>query len=181
MLDEDQKERLLQIARRSITDCLKLKQAPQLSESDPALMEKRGAFVTITKGGALRGCIGYVEPIKSLYQAVSEMAVQAAIYDPRFPPLDESELGQIKLEISVLSPLKKIKDINEIEVGTHGIMIRKGLNSGLLLPQVAIEYGWGRKEFLQQTCYKAGLAPDEWKKGADISIFSADVFGENKD
>lgn len=181
MLNEGQRKRLLQIARRSIEEYFTTGKAPELTETDPALVEKKGAFVTITKGGTLRGCIGYIEPIKPLFETVSEMAVQAAVGDPRFPAMDEREIEEVRLEISVLSPLRKIDDPGQIEVGTHGIMIRKGFYSGLLLPQVATEYGWGRKEFLENTCYKAGLPPDAWKKGAEISIFSADVFGEKNE
>ena len=181
MLNEGQKERLLQIARRSIEEYFSSGKAPELTETDPTLIEKKGAFVTITKGGTLRGCIGYIEPIKPLYQTISEMAIQAAVGDPRFPAMDERELKEVRLEISVLSPLRKIDDPSQIEVGTHGIMLRQGFNSGLLLPQVATEYGWGREEFLENTCYKAGLPPDAWKKGAEISIFSADVFGEGNE
>ncbi len=178
MLTKEQKERLLQIARWSIEGYFKSGKAPEVTETDPALVERNGAFVTITKGGSLRGCIGYIEAIKPLYETVSEMVIQAAVGDPRFLAMVESELDQVKLEISVLSPFKKIDDVNQIEVGTHGIMIRQGFNSGLLLPQVATEYGWNREEFLEQTCYKAGLPADAWKKGAEISIFSAEVFGE---
>ncbi len=180
MLNEGQKKRLLQIARWSIEGYFRSGKAPELTEADPALVEKRGAFVTITRRGTLRGCIGYIEPMKPLYETVSEMAIQAAVGDPRFPAMAESELGQIKLEISALSPLKKIDDVSQIKVGTHGIMIRQGTSSGLLLPQVATEYGWSREEFLEHTCHKAGLAPDAWKKGAEISIFSGEVFGEER-
>jgi AmmeMemoRadiSam system protein A len=108
------------------------------------------------------------------------MAIQAATGDPRFPSLTESELDQITLEISVLSPVEQIDDINKIQVGKHGLIIRKGFNAGLLLPQVAIEYNWTRQEFLEHTCLKAGLGPNQWKQGAKISIFSAEVFGEEQ-
>jgi AmmeMemoRadiSam system protein A len=106
------------------------------------------------------------------------MAVQAAVGDPRFPAMESEELDKINIEISVLSELEKIDDINKIEVGKHGILIRKGFYSGLLLPQVATEYGWDRNEFLEHTCFKAGLPADAYKSGADIYIFSAEVFGE---
>jgi len=107
------------------------------------------------------------------------MAVEAGTGDPRFSPVQEKDLNNLKFEISILSPLEKIDDVNKIQVGTHGIIIRKGFNSGLLLPQVATEYGWDRNTFLEQTCHKAGLPGGCWKQGADIYIFSAEVFSEN--
>ena len=105
------------------------------------------------------------------------MAEAAALRDPRFPPVNEKELPDLEIEISVLTPLKKIADVSEIEVGKHGIYIKKGWNSGLLLPQVATEYGWNRQTFLEHTCQKAGLPSNAWKeKGTEIYIFSADIF-----
>lgn len=178
MLNEEQKNRLLFIARNSIENYLKKGSKPQVSETDPVLIEKRGAFVTLTKYGDLRGCIGSIYASLPLYNTVSDMAIEAATGDPRFPRLNPEELKEIKIEISVLSPLEKIEDISKIKVGTHGLLIRKGFYSGLLLPQVATEYNWTKEEFLEHTCYKAGLNKDAWKKGADIFIFSALVFGE---
>lgn len=180
MLNENQKNRLLFIARNSIEDYLKKGLKPQLLEADPVLTEKKGAFVTLTKHGELRGCIGSIYPTLSLYQTVSDMAIEAATGDPRFPQLSLDELKEIEIEISVLSPLEKIEDISKIKVGTHGLLIRKGFYSGLLLPQVATEYNWTKEEFLEHTCYKARLNKDAWKKGADIYIFSALVFGEEE-
>jgi AmmeMemoRadiSam system protein A len=180
MLSQQQQEKLLKIARRSIENVLMDSRAPVVDELDSELREKGAAFVTITKKGKLRGCIGYIEAVKPLYQTVSEMAIQAATADPRFPILDRSELAEVRLEISVLSPLKKITDISEIKVGTHGILIRKGFSSGLLLPQVAVEQKWDRKEFLENTCYKAGLPPDAWGERVEIYIFSAEVFKEKE-
>ena len=139
--------------------------------------ESRGAFVTINKKGQLRGCIGYIEGRGPLYKTVEKMAEEAAFRDPRFDPVKERELPELEIEISVLTPLKKITDINEIEVGKHGIYIKKGWNSGLLLPQVATDYGWDRLTFLEHTCQKAGLPANAWKeKNTEIYIFSADIF-----
>lgn len=180
MLNKEQKQRLLGIARSSIEGYLKTGKPMNFSETDPELAKRSGVFVTLNKGGQLRGCIGYVQAVKPLYQAVAEMAVEAALNDPRFNPVDLEELDKLDIEISVMSPLEKIDDVNKIEVGTHGIMIKKGFYSGLLLPQVATEYGWSREEFLCQTCSKAGLPTDEWGKGAEIYIFSAEVFGEKE-
>jgi len=145
--------------------------------TSPVLREKRGAFVTLKKNGELRGCIGYVEAYKPLYLTIREMARAAAFNDPRFPPLRPDEWPQIEVEISVLSPLEEISDPEKIEVGRHGILLRNGPFSGLLLPQVAVEYGWGREEFLMHTCLKAGMAGDCWRRsGTRIQIFSAEIF-----
>jgi AmmeMemoRadiSam system protein A len=143
----------------------------------PVLREKRGAFVTLKKRGELRGCIGYVEAFKPLYRTIREMARAAAFNDPRFPPLTAAEWPEIEVEISVLSPLEEISDPGRIEVGRHGILLRNGPCSGLLLPQVAVEYGWEREEFLYHTCLKAGMAGDCWRRsGTRIYIFSAEIF-----
>lgn len=147
----------------------------------PVLKEKRGAFVTLKKKGQLRGCIGYIHALKPLGQTIYEMARAAAFGDPRFPPVTKEELPNLSFEISVLTPLKEIKDIEEIKVGVHGLYIIKGSHAGLLLPQVATEYGWDRHTFLEHTCYKAGLAPQAWQdKDAKIYIFSADIFCDSE-
>jgi len=134
-------------------------------------------FVTVYKNGELRGCIGHVIARKPLIEAVSEMAEAAAFQDPRFTPVRRDELGDLKIEISVLTPLQKIQSPEEIEVGKHGLIIKQGGSMGLLLPQVATEYGWDRTAFLENTCRKAGLPRNAWKeKDAEIFVFSADVF-----
>jgi AmmeMemoRadiSam system protein A len=129
--------------------------------------------------GALRGCIGQLTPDKPLLQQVKEMAAAAATRDPRFYPMKREDLDRFSIEISVLSPLKKISSPEEIEVGKHGLYIEKNFYRGVLLPQVAVEYGWDRDTFLQQTCVKAGLDSDAWKDEAAIYIFSADIFSES--
>jgi hypothetical protein len=177
MLNDLQKKRLLEIARQAIVKYLDAGEKPYIEENDSALTENKGAFVTIKKAGQLRGCIGHILADRPLYKVVQDMAIEAAVGDPRFPPLEKEELDEITLEISALSQLKKIDDINEIQVGTHGILIRKGYRSGLLLPQVATEYGWDKMQFLQHTCLKAGLPQDAWRD-AEIYIFSAQVFAE---
>jgi AmmeMemoRadiSam system protein A len=137
--------------------------------------------VTLHKHGRLRGCIGYIQALKPLRQAVAEMAVQAALHDPRFPPVTSDELPELHIEISVLSPLEAVADVSEIEVGTHGLVIEDGRSRGLLLPQVPVEYGWDRDTFLEHTCAKAGLPPDRWKaQGVTITKFTAEVFGEEE-
>ncbi len=178
-LTEEEKRLLHQIARRAIEDALTQghKSGPKPIVQSAALEEKRGAFVTLKKHGRLRGCIGYVEGIKPLHKAVEEMAIAAAFHDPRFNPVREAELPDLEIEISVLTPPKQIRDVEEIEVGKHGIIIKKGSYSGLLLPQVPTEYGWDRTTFLEHTCLKAGLPQDAWReKDTRIYIFSAEVF-----
>jgi AmmeMemoRadiSam system protein B/AmmeMemoRadiSam system protein A len=172
---------LLTIARQAIEGVVKTGRAPEPAAADPVLETPRGAFVTIKIKGRLRGCIGNfgIRNAKPLFRTVSEMAVAAAVHDPRFRPLSKRELPAIEIEISALSPLRPVDDVEEIEVGRHGIYITKGMRSGVLLPQVATENGWDRMTFLEQTCRKAGLGPGEWKEGAVISVFSAEIFGDH--
>ena len=178
-LTDDEKQALLRIARASIEAELEGKKPPATKRLG-ILEEKRGAFVSLKKRGHLRGCIGFIEAKTPLAKTVEEMSIAAAVRDPRFPPLRKGELKDVQLEISVLTPLRRISDVAEIEVGTHGLYIRKGGRAGLLLPQVATEYGWDRGTFLKETCRKAGLGPDAWRDPeTEIYLFSADVFGED--
>jgi AmmeMemoRadiSam system protein B/AmmeMemoRadiSam system protein A len=180
-LNEQDKKVLLKTARKSIENALSNKKNPTVESDSPILKEKRGAFVTLTKNGILRGCIGYIHALKPLDETIIEMAQAAAFRDPRFPPITKEEFDDLEIEISVLTPVKEIDDINEIEVGKHGIIIERGGYSGLLLPQVATDYGWDRETFLEHTCNKAGLPTDAWQKeGTKIKIFSADIFHEEK-
>lgn len=178
VLSVDEHKRLLDLARQSISKYLETGKEVSLTKLNSRETRKCGAFVTLSENGQLRGCIGFTEPIFPLWQTISRAAVAAATQDPRFPPLSKDELSEIKIEISVLTPPVKVKDIDEIRVGTHGLVVKKGGYSGLLLPQVATEYGWNRLQFLDQTCRKAGLMPGEWKNGAEIYRFSAEVFNE---
>lgn len=178
-LSEEDQGQLLHIARTAIEKRVRGEETPDFEISSKVLQEKRGVFVTIRKEGSLRGCIGFIQGIRPLFQAVEEMAAAAAFHDPRFSPVAPEELTRLTLEISVLSPLKKVEDISEIQVGTHGIYIVLGPRSGLLLPQVATEQGWDRATFLQHTALKAGLPPEAWKDPqSEVYIFSADVFSE---
>ena len=178
-LSESEKEYLLKLARQSIVNAVRGEQAPVPEMSTPVLGESRGAFVTIKKRGELRGCIGYIMAVKPLAETVCEMAQAAALRDPRFSPVSEDELDELELEISVLTPIQEVKDVNTIEVGKDGLIIKRGHFQGLLLPQVPTEYGWDRETFLAQTCRKAGLPLDAWKqKDTEISSFRAEVFGE---
>lgn len=175
-LSGEEKEKLKKLVRDSIEGVLFGREcAPE--EFTGSLEEKSGAFVTIKNRGSLRGCIGYVRGYQPLYETVRQMAIHAAFNDPRFLPVAKDEWADCDFEISVLTPMKKIERVDEIEVGVHGLYMEKGVHSGLLLPQVAAEYGWDRAQFLEHTCEKAGLPKDAWKsKDIDIYIFSADVF-----
>ncbi len=176
-LAEDDKKMLHEIAKTTIFCQAKGEKIPQFEVTLEILKEKKGAFVSLHKHGQLRGCIGNIHAQKPLYLTVKEMAKAAAFEDPRFTQVTLEELEDLQIEISVLTPLKKVKDLKEIEVGKHGIYIVKGYCSGLLLPQVASEYGWDRETFLEHTCYKAGLPKDAWKdEDTEIFIFSAQVF-----
>ncbi|MFH0795541.1 MAG: AmmeMemoRadiSam system protein B [Candidatus Omnitrophota bacterium] len=178
-LDKNEQKELLQIARKTLEEYIASGKTPHFEPKSSRLSERRGVFVTLKKKDSLRGCIGYIRPVEPLYQAVTEMAVSASTKDYRFPRVSAKELKEIKIEITVLSPLKLIDQVEEIEVGRHGLYISKGGLSGLLLPQVATEYGWNRQEFLEHTCQKAGLPPNAWKeKDSQIYIFSGQVFGE---
>lgn len=176
-LTDQEKATLHAIAKTAIEARCRHAEVPDSIPDSETLKEKRGAFVSLHRHGNLRGCIGYIIAKNPLYLTIREMAQAAAFQDPRFEPLSEQELKDLDIEISVLTPMQQITDIEEIEVGKHGLMIVKGYSTGLLLPQVATEYGWDRKTFLEHTCMKAGLPTDAWKDpGAKIFIFSADVF-----
>ena len=151
--------------------------SPDLVPPSPHLAEARGAFTTLHLKERLRGCVGFVQPLRTLYQTVAETAVAAAFNDPRFDPVSEEEAPLLKIEISVLSPLRFIT-VQEIEVGRHGLVVTHHFQRGLLLPQVAVEHGWDRETFLAETCQKAGLAVDAWRHGATVEAFTAEVFGD---
>ncbi len=176
-LSDNEKETLLNIVRETINEYLKNKKIPEFSVESEKLKRKSGVFVTLKKHGHLRGCIGFIRAEEPLYKAVVEMAISSATRDPRFPPLELSEVDEIRIEISVLTPFQKVMNPDEIEVGKDGLMIREGFRSGLLLPQVPVEQGWDRKTFLEHTCYKAGLPGDAWKN-AELWKFQALVFSE---
>ena len=181
MLTTPQRNQLLQIARESIEAVLsgRRPELPDPGQLDEELQRPSGCFVTLHSRGELRGCIGTIQAMAPLYQAVSSSAVSAAFRDPRFFPLTPNELPAIDLEISVMSPIVPVTDVNEIEVGRDGLIVTRGRNAGLLLPQVATEYGWDRDQFLEHTCQKAGLPPEAWRSPETrIERFSAEVFGE---
>ncbi|RJX36410.1 MAG: AmmeMemoRadiSam system protein A [Desulfarculus sp.] len=180
-LTPEEQKALLKLARQTVARLVRAggDEPPPAGLPGPDLA--RGAFVTIHRQGRLRGCIGNFTAQGSLVDTIRDMAVAAASEDPRFPPLRAEELKDIELEISVLSPLRPINDVSEIQVGRHGIYIVNPRGRGVLLPQVAAEYGWDRETFLDQTCMKAGLAPGCWKDPrTQILIFSAQIFGEKQ-
>lgn len=188
MLSDAECRQLLTIAHKAVDERVRYdKRYDAALDSDfpgftENLEEMCGAFVTLRKDGDLRGCIGLIEGVRPLYEAVQEMAVAAAIQDPRFPPVRIEELQELDLEISVLSPLREIASLKEVEVGTHGLLMKKGEHSGLLLPQVATEHNWSREEFIRNTCYKAGINPEAWKRhrrdpDMHIYAFTAQIFG----
>jgi uncharacterized protein len=181
MLTQDQRSRLLRIARDSIQAVFDARRSDlDPGILDPDLTRPSGAFVTLRTGfGDLRGCIGSIEPVAPLCEAVASNAVNAAFRDPRFHPLQRNELADLRLEISVMSPIAVVSSVEEIEVGRDGLIIRHRGRAGLLLPQVATEYAWDRETFLAQTCVKAGLAPGSWRaEECRIERFSAEVFSE---
>ena len=181
MLTPTQRQLLLSIARRSIEAVLDGRR-PELDTAnfDEVLTRPSGAFVSLhTHAGDLRGCIGSIHAVAPLCQAVSSNAINAAFRDPRFFPVTRDELATLHVEISVMSPIEKVTDVAAIEVGRHGLIVSRGGRAGLLLPQVATEYGWDRDTFLGHTCRKAGLPADAWQTpGTTIETFSAEVFGE---
>lgn len=172
------KSELLTLARATIIATVKGQTLPVLAKPAKALESQSGCFVTIKQQGQLRGCIGSFVSDQPLWQTVREMAVSAATRDPRFYPMKPADLEGFELEISVLSPLRQLQSVEEIQVGIHGIYLIKGTAHGVLLPQVASEYGWDRETFLRQTCRKAGLPDEAWQKEAEIYLFSAEVFGD---
>lgn len=177
-LGPEERKALLAWARESIAARLE-KRAAGEPPSGPGLDTTCGAFVSLHIDGSLRGCIGRIVGGASIIETIRQMALAAAFEDPRFSPLSTEELGAVDIEITLLSPMRKIADVNEIEVGRHGLYIVKGWHSGLLLPQVAVEWDWDRATFLQQVCHKAGLNVEAWRApDAELFIFEGLVFGE---
>ena len=177
-LTDAQREELLALARTAIAGYLETGEMDAYETQDPALARRSGAFVTLKQGGELRGCIGHTRADQPLYQAVQRAAVSAATADSRFPSLTVDELPGVAVEVSVLSPFRRVVDIEQIQVGTHGLMVFKDGWQGLLLPQVPVEQGWDREEFLDQLCQKAGLPAGCWQERASIYAFTAVVFGD---
>lgn len=172
---------LVNLARATLESYFATGKILEYHTSRPELRVRRGAFVSLHKGGELRGCIGQITADRELYKIVQQCAVSAATEDVRFPPVRAEELADLTLEVSVLTPFRRIRDVKEIEVGKHGLWITRGSRRGLLLPQVATEYSWDRDTFLTHTCRKAGLPPDAWHDPlTQIHVFEAQVFKEEE-
>jgi len=179
MLTDSQKQILLTAARRAIEAAVQGKGIPPHEILDQTLLAPGSAFVTLRIDEELRGCIGYIEPVKPLIETIQEVAVKSALEDFRFAPVQKYELSDISIEISVLSRLRQITDINEIEIGKHGILMEAKNLRGLLLPQVAVEQQWDRETFVIQTARKAGLPSTIWQQpSTKIFIFTAEIFHE---
>jgi len=181
-LNEEEKEHLLTMARKSVESAVMLhKRYEPEPTKDDFLNQERGAFVTIREEGNLRGCIGNTAAIEPLSLTVRDTALLAALRDPRFRPVSRSELPRLHYEISVLSSLRRVTDVQEIHVGEHGLLMKNGDREGILLPQVPVEQHWDRNRFLQETCFKAGMPPDCWRdEDTDIFRFTAVVFEEHE-
>jgi len=181
-LSQEERAELIRIARKAIVERFAGRTwNPQKPLTD-RLGRVQGAFVTLHRRGMLRGCIGHIMGVHPLYLTVAEMARAAAFGDPRFPPLRAQEFAEIDIEITVLSPLRRIDDPETVEVGKHGLLIRRGYNQGVLLPQVPVEQGWDRETFLNHTCLKAGLHPSCWRDSeTELLVFTGEVFGERED
>ena len=180
LLSQEEKRKLLKIARRTLGAVLAKKAPPRFEPVEPNLNDRRGVFVTLKEQGRLRGCIGYILPVKPLFLSVQETAFQAACHDSRFSPVRADELKELTIEISALSRLRRVGDVAEIKIGSDGLYIINGEKGGLLLPQVAVEQGWDRNEFLKEVCLKAGLPEEAWQdKASTLYRFTADVFSED--
>ena len=177
-LTPDRQQILLDLARDTINDYVTDETIPEFDSEDPQLNRLAGAFVTIKQGDELRGCIGHTRADTPLYRVIQEMVVAAATQDPRFPPLTEAELEEISIEISVLSPMQRITNLENIEIGADGLLLNQYGHQGIFLPQVPVEQGWERQEYLSNLCLKAGLMTGCWKENPTIYKFTAIVFGD---
>ena len=186
-LSAQARRRLLEIARASVEAAVRGKPTPPAHSDDPELQVQRGCFVTLTTHGRLRGCLGRFTASQPLWKTVAEMARASATEDMRFfgAQLTPANLPHLRIEISVLSPMTKIANPLDIELGVHGIYVvgKRGLGAGTYLPQVATEHHMGKEEFLSSCCaHKAGLRADAWRTGeADVFVYTAEVFGEHAD
>lgn len=184
LLTNDEGAMAVRAARAAIEHAVAKRQKTSQNLT-PVFGEKRGVFVTLTKSGTLRGCIGFPYPVMPLGEAIIHAAGAAALEDPRFPPVTKDELGAISLEVTILTvpePLEgePAKRLQQVVVGKHGLIVRGMGTSGLLLPQVATEYGWDAKTFLDHTCMKAGLSERCWtSKNVEILTFEGQIFSEH--
>jgi AmmeMemoRadiSam system protein A len=179
MFSETQKKELLALARQAIAS--RFNKEPVIYPDDEAFSISRGVFVTLHKKRELRGCIGYIKGFKDLVPSIVEMSQSAAFQDPRFPHVKQEELAAITIEISVLSEMELVNEISDIVIGRDGLFLNHPYGSGLLLPQVPVEWNWDLATFLREICYKAGLVPDSWKdEKAKLYRFSAEIFSDDE-
>lgn len=179
MLTEEEKRELLLAAREAIRAALAGGPLAHPPAPLPGLDRHCGLFVTLKAEGRLRGCIGYIESARPLRELAPEIAVKSALDDPRFSPLTPAELPLVTIDLSVLSPLRRVRNVQEIVVGRHGLLLELGSHRGLLLPQVAVEFGWDRRAFLEATARKAGLHREAWMdSGATLFSFTAEIIEE---
>jgi len=176
-LTEAEKQLLLSVARQVVEATVRGTRLAPAPAIEGGLGEQRGAFVTLRRSGELRGCIGHIDPSKSLYETICECAMAAALADPRFEPVAAEEIPYLTVEISVLSPLEDISP-DQIEIGRHGLLVSRGHRRGVLLPQVPLELMWDRERFLEETCRKAGLPEDAWRRGARVQAFTTQILAE---
>src|ERR1035437_3091146 len=182
MLTIEEKREILGIARRTMESYVENGIITKYTTQNENLKQHAGAFVTLHSRGKLRGCIGLIESNKPLYQTIVEMAIESSSSDPRFEPVKPEELKDMEIEVSVLFPKKRVESLDEIELGKHGVIVKRGYASGVFLPQVASETGWSKEEFMRNLCEgKAGLPPDCYKdEGTEVYIFEAQVFNEKE-
>jgi len=178
-LTDEQKQVLLAFARNTIRQYLETETTPLFRRDDPVFQQKQGAFVTLKKHGELRGCIGQMSEDLPLYQTIGRMAISAALHDSRFSRLSLSELKDVEIEISVLTPYQRIDSADKIQVGRDGLLLKRSGRSAVFLPQVAPEQGWTRNDMLDNLCRKAGLSSDCWRQGAEFYTFQAIIFSEH--
>jgi uncharacterized protein len=177
MVSAEQRQRLLELALASVE--AQVNGGARIDPGPTPMPEASGVFVTIKQRGELRGCLGTLQNRAGLAAEVIRCAADSASEDPRFPPVTPRELPELSLEISVLGPLEEIEPRPDaFTIGEHGLVVEQGIRRGLLLPQVATEWGWTGEQFLRQTCVKAGLPPDAWRNGARVFRFAAEVFGD---
>lgn len=174
-LTSEEKEELITLARKAIIQYVSTGKPLEIEIKNPKLKAEGAVFVTITKGGRLRGCIGHIQPMMPLYKSVIRNAIAACSMDTRFPPMEKEELSDMDVEISVITPLEPFKDVRDIQIGRDGIYIIKDGKAGILLPQVPVEFGWDKETFLKQLCLKAELPEDAWKNGATLYRFTSEI------
>jgi AmmeMemoRadiSam system protein A len=181
MLDASDKAKLLKLARATLEAYFANEKTPPCQTPTASLLEQKGAFVSLHRGTELRGCIGQLNPDRELFKIVQHCILSAALEDTRFIAVMQDELKDLTIEISVLTPFRRIQSVEEVEVGRHGLYMVRGGYRGLLLPQVATQYHWDRIKFLEQTCLKSGLPESAWKDPrTNIHTFEAEVFSESQ-